>query len=495
MKTKYISLLLLAALFASCTKNFEKFNTDIKNPSKVTGEALFSRAELALVDQVTSTDVNLNVFKLFDQYWTETTYTDEANYNLVSRTIPDNTFQQYFVGDVTKQGGFLEDFKQGSQLIKQEVPVTPDDAGVIANKLAIIDILDVYAFQNLVDIFGNVPYSQALDINNISPAYDDAATIYSDLLTRIDTSQAHLDPAFGSFGSADLIYSGDVAKWKKFANTLKLKIGITLSDVNPTLAQATVQAALTAGVFTSADDDALLPYEGAIHTNPIYTNIVTSGRQDFVAANTIIDLLKSLTDPRIGLYFTLVDTSSVSAVQKLVYLGGPYGYSDPYAKYSHIAPAILDPTFHGILLTYDEALFYEAEAAERAFTTGSVPGDLYNSAITESILFWGGTQAQATAYLAQPNVAYATASGTWQQKIGTQAYLAFYTRGLEGFTEWRRLDFPILNLPPAITNYSQIPKRYTYPVNEQTLNKANYQAAATAIGGDLQTTRIFWDTK
>lgn len=495
MKTISLLLIVLIGLFASCTKNFEKFNTDIKNPSTVSGEALFTRAELALVDQVTSTDVNLNVFKLFDQYWTETTYTDESNYNIVTRTVADNTFLEYYVGDVTKTGGFLEDFKEASRLINLAVSETPQDDGAKANKLAIIELLNVYSFQNLVDIFGNIPYSQALDINNISPAYDDAATIYSDLINRIDAAQAQLDPTFDSYGSADLIYGGDVAKWKKFANTLKLKIGITLSDVNPSLAQSTVEAAVSAGVFTSADDDALLNYLGATHTNPLYTNIVTSGRDDFVPANTIIDLMNSLTDPRLGKYFTLVDTSTVIGVQKLAYSGGRYGYSNPFTQYSHISPTILDPTFHGILLTYDEALFYEAEAAERNYSIGGTVVDLYNSAITQSILFWGGSALDATAYLAQPNVAYATATGSWQQKIGTQAYIAFYTRGLEGFTEWRRLDFPILNLPPTITSYSQIPKRYTYPINEQTLNSTNYQAASAAIGGDLLTTRIFWDTK
>ena len=154
METKYLILIVLTASFASCTKNFEKYNTDVKNPSTVTGEALFTRAQrLALVDQVSSTDVNLNVFKLFAQYWTETTYTDEVNYNIVSRTIPDNTFLQYYVGDVQKRGGFLEDFKEAARLINLSVPVTDADAGAKTNKLAIIELLNVYAFQNLVHIY------------------------------------------------------------------------------------------------------------------------------------------------------------------------------------------------------------------------------------------------------------------------------------------------------------------------------------------------------
>ncbi len=483
MKTKYIISLVLIVLISSCTKQFEEFNTDVKNPENTPGETLFTRAELALVDQVTSTDVNLNVFKLFAQYWTETTYTDEANYNIVTRTIPDNTFLEYYVGDVSKQGGFLKDFKEAARIIDGTVLLATDDPVVKSNKLAIIELLNVYAWQNLVDMFGNIPYSEALDISNFAPVYDDAATIYSDLIARINAAQAQLDPASGSFGSADLIYQGDVAKWKKFANSLKFKIGITLSDVNPTLAKSTVESAILDGVFESSDDDATLIYQSATHTNPLYTNIVTSGRDDFVPANTIIDMMNSLNDPRRPQYFTTIGG---------VYLGGIYGKSSPFTRYSHIAPAILDPTFHGILLTYDELLFYEAEASARGMVVGGTPAALYSAAITASFEFWGLTTADAADYLAQPGVAYATAPGTFKQKIATQAYIAFYTRGLEAWTEWRRLDYPLLNVPPNHL-YSDIPKRYTYPVNEQTLNNANYTSASAAINGDLQTTKIFWD--
>jgi hypothetical protein len=484
MKTKYIVPFILIAVSFACTKSFEKFNTDVKSPATVKGEALFSKAELSLVDQISSTDVNLNVLKLYAQYWTETTYTDEANYDIVDRTISDNTFLEYFVGDASNIGGFLTDFKEAARLINTEQELTPDAGGVKQNKLAIIELLSVYAWQNLVDIFGNVPYTDALDINNIAPKYDDAATIYNDLLSRIDNAQANLDPASVSFGSADLIYNGDVTKWKLFANSLKLKLGINLADVNPTLSKTTIESAVAAGVFESSADDALLPYLGAIHTNPIYQSVIQSGRDDFIPANTIVDLMNLLLDPRRPFYFTLFNNQ---------YVGGTYGESSPFTKYSHIASPISQPTFPGVLLTYYEVLFYEAEAVARGFAGGGTLSDLYNRAVTESIIWWGGTEADAAAYLAQPTVAYATAPGPWQQKIGTQEYIAFYTRGLEGWTEWRRLDYPVLNMPPSITSYDQIPKRMTYPINEQTLNKANYTTASQAIGGDLVTTRVFWD--
>jgi len=484
MKTKYTIISILIAVSVSCTKSFEKFNIDVKNPAVVSGEALFTKGQLSLVDQVTSTDVNLNIFKLWAQYWTETTYTDEANYNLIDRTIADNTFQMYFIGDVAKEGGFLLDFKEAARIITEVVPLSDLAEAENQNKLAIIELLTVYSYHNLVDIFGNIPYSEALDVNNISPVYDDAATVYTDLIARIDAAQAQLDPAFGSFGSADLIYNGDVAMWKLFANSLKLKIGTNLSDVNPTLARSTIESAITAGVFTSSDEDALLHYLGAIHTNPIYDDLVQSGRDDFIPANTVVDLMNSLSDPRRNDYFTTLNGQ---------YLGGIYGENNPYPDYSHVAPAITEPTFPGVLLTYYEVLFYQVEAAVRGWSAGGTPANLYNMAVTESILWWGGTAAEASAYLAQPNVAYNSAAGTWQQKIGTQEYLAFYARGLEGYTTWRRLDYPIFNIAPTITSYNQIPKRFTYPINEQTLNNANYTAASQAIGGDLLTTKLFWD--
>ena len=93
--------------------------------------------------------------------------------------------------------------------------------------------------------------------------------------------------------------------------------------------------------------------------------------------------------------------------------------------------------------------------------------------------------------MAQPSVAYATAAGNWKQKIGTQSWIALYNRGHEAWTTWRRLDYPVLT-PPTDAN-SAVPLRYTYPVQEQNLNTANYTAAAAAIGGDIVETKLFWD--
>lgn len=481
MKKKYLILLVLVASFSACTDKFEEFNKDVKNPAIVAGESLFSNAERLLARTISSTNVNLNIFKLMAQYWTECTYIDEANYDLVNRSIPDNVFEAYYQG-------VLKDLKESAILIDADLPDPGEDPATHAaekiNKLAIIELLNVYAFQNLVDIFGDVPYTEALDIEKLSPKYDDAATIYADLITRIDGSLADLDDTEGSFGSADLVYGGDVALWKKFANSLKLKIAVTMADANATLAKSTAEAAVTGGVFTSNADNALFPFLSATHTNPIYEDLVQSGRNDFVPANTIVDIMNDLGDPRRPFYFTLFEGN---------YVGGDYGYESPYSLYSHIPDAIAAADFIGIFMTYDEVLFYMAEAAERGFSVGNTAGTLYRDAIKASILFWGGTETEANNYVAKPEVQYATAPGTWREKIGTQAWIAFYTRGLEGYTIWRRMDYPVFNIGSLITTYDEIPIRFPYPVSEQTLNKASYTAASTAIGGDLISTPLFWD--
>jgi hypothetical protein len=94
--------------------------------------------------------------------------------------------------------------------------------------------------------------------------------------------------------------------------------------------------------------------------------------------------------------------------------------------------------------------------------------------------------------LAQQEVAYATANGSWQQKIATQKWLALFNQSPEGYTEWRRMDYPTLNAPPD-SFINTVPVRFRYPISEQTLNSENYQSAASAIGGDLMTSKLFWD--
>jgi hypothetical protein len=141
-----------------------------------------------------------------------------------------------------------------------------------------------------------------------------------------------------------------------------------------------------------------------------------------------------------------------------------------------------------------EMEFYRAEAIERGFNVPGTAEQHYDTAIALSIRAWGGTQAQVNTYLARPDVAYSTAAGTWQQKIGFQKWIALYCRGFDGWTELRRFDWPKMVVPQGAI--SGFPNRMTYPAvnnTEQALNGANYTQAAAAIGGDKAETKLYWD--
>ena len=474
---KSIILLGVFSLLISCTADITGLNVITKEPTKVPSTYLFSNAEKVMVDQMVSTNVNYNVFRLFTQQWTETTYTDESNYDVATRTIPDNHWSVLY-RDV------LKDLVVAKQLLQTEPAAGADELGAKANKEAIIDILIAYNYSILVDTFGNVPYTQALDIQAFpTPSYDDAETIYKDLIAKLTVASNNLDVSFASFDDADLIYGGDAASWKKFANSLRLKLAINMDDVDHAYASTEVLAAVTEGVFTSSGDNAALHYLSAQpNTNPIYVDVIASGRNDFVPADTFVDAMNALNDPRRDAYFTQKDGA---------FVGGINGNNNTFGNFSHIGPTLLDPTFEGIIMDYTEIEFLLAEAVERGIAIiGGTAEDHYNAGITASFTYWNAPG--VASYLTDPLVAYATAGATWKEKIGKQAWLALYNRGFESWTSYRRLDFPILNAPSQ-SDLSEVPKRFTYPANEETLNGTNSSAASAAIGGNTLTTKLFWD--
>jgi hypothetical protein len=189
--------------------------------------------------------------------------------------------------------------------------------------------------------------------------------------------------------------------------------------------------------------------------------------------------MNRLNDPRRDNYLTTNPTGQ--------YSGADPGTLAAYTQFSHVNPTITEPDFPALFLDYSEVEFLLAEAVERGFNVGGTALTHYNNAVTASITYWGGTAAEATAYLAQPTVNYATAGTNYKQKIGVQKWIALFNRSFDAWLEWRRLDYP--QLQPAVDAVSVIPVRYPYPVNEQNVNRINFEAASTAIGGDDVGTR------
>lgn len=471
---KLIIFLLPFLFLTGCRKDLTSLNVDPKNPQSVPSYALFTNAQRTLARTLASPNVNLNIFRLIEQNWTETTYTDESNYDLQTRQIPRGMWNALY-------RDILRDFQESRKLIPTESDIP---AAAKKNQLAIVDVMEVYSWYYLVTSFGNIPYSEALNIDNAFPKYDSQTAIFADLLKRISADIVTLNGGGDSFGESDIIYGGDVDKWKAFAASIKLKIGMTLADVDPAAAKAAVESAVAAGVMTSNADNAEFHFLAAPpNTNPIWEDLVESGRKDFVATETIVDTMAVLNDPRIPMFFT-VDAAGG-------YSGGIPGSGNNYSTYSKPNETISNPDFPHILLDYAEVEFFLAEAKERGYNVSGTAESHYNAGITASIEWWGGSASDATTYLARPKVKYTTATGNYKRKIAFQKWLALYNRGWDMWIENRRLDFP--ELPDPTDAISGFPTRFTYSIDEQNINTVNYNQAAQAIGGDEVETKLFWD--
>jgi hypothetical protein len=469
----YISVPLL--LSAACTKDISKYNDITKSPSDVPAGTLVNNAVKSIADGLANASVNINVFRFTVKHWAMTTYQDEAQYDFTTRAIPDAWWARFY-------RDALIDLNQAKNLITADNSL--NDV-VKSNQLATVDLLEVYAFSVMVNTFGDVPYSDALG-DAAFPTYDDAKTIYTDLIKRAEADLMALNTsATGLVAAQDLIYGGSVSGWKQFAASLTLRLGMTIADADDAAAKSAVELAAASGnLFQTFDESAKFTYlSSSPNTNPLYTDIILGGRGDYVAAKDLMDVLISLNDPRKTHYFKPNNAGN--------YVGGVVGASNVLGNTAQPSSQITDPAAPSYIIDYVETEFYLAEAKERGYTVSGTATEHYNNAIKASIISWGGTDDEATTYLASTQVAYATATGTWKQKIGTQKWLALYNRPYEGWTELRRLDFPVLT--PPVDAVSSFPTRFTYPVNEQQTNNKNYTAAAAAIGGDLVTTKIFWD--
>ncbi|WP_044211432.1 SusD/RagB family nutrient-binding outer membrane lipoprotein [Flammeovirga sp. OC4] len=538
---KIILSLLVAGSLVSCSDNkFEEINTPVKNPAEVPGYALFTNGAREMFDMMVNTSVNQNPFRLYSQYWAQTTYPEESQYQMVPRQIPDSYWANGYVNVLNN----LTQAKKVTEPLLEDVSVNQEE---IKNQLAVIDICIAYTYLSLVDAFGNIPYTDALNIDILTPKYDDAASVYDAMIEVLNGSIANITDGTAAFSAVqDPIYRGDATAWKTFAYTLKFKVGVMLLDADPAKA-ATLISESKDHIFTSNADNASIEYSSTSpSTNPVWEALVQSGRKDYIIANTVANKLNDLNDPRLFVFaqdpiafpfrteedgagetvkkdsvfsaddvvgkvlvYEAVDgsdsvvykkapfTVTVEEEKKGVSLieGGVYGTANSYSSFSHIGKAFYEPDLPGIILSYSEIEFFKAELAERG-VAGYSAADAemyYNNGITASLAEWGITDATVVAdYLAHPQVAYATAEGDWKQKIGSQLWLALYNRGFEGWTSWRRLDFEGFVAPPGLS-LSDIPTRFIYPIQEGTLNGANKSSAASAIGGDEKTTKLFWD--
>jgi hypothetical protein len=475
---KIFLILTLLAIFSACDDRLEDLNTPKKNAVEVPYEMVFTAATRSLFDMMLSTNVNENNFRLYAQYWAQTTYPDESQYNQVSRQLPDNIWQNGY-RDV------LKDLDESKKILNETFELKGLTEADRVTQEGIIEALEVYTWSVLVDVWGAVPYTEALDMENLNPAYDAGADVYASIISKLDAAIAKIETGGAGFPETqDVVYHGDNEKWLKFANSLKVRLAVTISDADAGKAQTMITEALAKGIFESNEDNATIAYlDASPNTNPLWEDLVQSGRSDFVIANTIVDKMNALGDPRLAVY--------ADEYEPGVYKGGIYGTANTYAQNSHVGALFHEPALEGVILEYSEINFMLAEAAAKGLNAGGTVEEYYEEGIRASFDYWGVDGVDA--YLAKPEVAYATAAGDWKQKIGTQEWLAYYNRSFEGWNVWRRLDFDGFNVPPGLAE-SDIPRRIIFPIKEATLNQGALDAAIQLIGGsdDVQT-KVFWD--
>ena len=468
MKKSIITIICVFVSLFSCDVS-DNLNIDQKSPTNVPASGLFTNGLRNFFDQQNSASTNFNPLRMYAQYWAQTTYPEESQYTQITRNIGGRIWSKMY-RDV------LQDLKGAQEIITNNNEINSE------NKLAILTVMQVAAYAHLVEIFGDIPYTEALNPTNPSPKYDDAETIYLDLLTKLDTAIASIDTNGNGFeASQDPVYGGNMSSWKKAANSLKLRMALRIADSNPSVSKQMAEAAAS-GVISNASENFSITYQASSpNTNPVWVTLVESGRSDYIPANTLVDVMNTLDDPRRDYFFELHEGA---------YSGGIYGSANSASGFSALSNELKSPTLAGNFITLSEVNFLLAEASARGYNVGETTEFHYNAGITSSILEWGGTQNEADTYLAQTSIAYNSADGDWKQKIGTQKWIAMFNNGMEGWTTYRLLDQPTLN---TIETGENSPKRFLYPISESTLNGNSYDAAASAIGGDEKSTKLFFD--
>lgn len=497
MRTTKRSVVLLAALTctAACQTDLTGLNTNPNSPTNAPATTLFTQATINSVSRFAGAG-QLSGTSLFAQHLAQVQYVEEDRGRLRTETI-DGWFTNAYVSE-------LEDFQK---VIQQ------GDAAKSPNTSGPAKVMQAWVFQNMTDYWGDIPYSEALQGDAggpLKPKYDPQKDIYYGLLkTMADASAAMKtgtsDPALGG---ADPIYKGDIARWIRLANSMRARQALRISKADLAKASTELAAAFAApgGVLSSNADNAVLAWPGdGVYDNPYSNNFAT--RDDHRVSKTLLDTMITLQDPRVPIY------AQPTKADPNVYAGLQNGLDNvtvtPFFNTTSRVGAIFYPgtTVYGVfgtsagrrtpsvIMTAAEVEFIQAEMIERniAGASGSAKAH-YDKGVTLSITQWGGTDAQATAYLARTGVAY-TPGAAGLRQIGLQKWISMFTQGTEAWSEFRRTGNPasVKMGPKAYPDVQEIPRRILYPSNEQTVNAANLADAITRQGPNTYLTRIWWD--
>jgi hypothetical protein len=536
MKKNIYIILGLGLLLFSCTKDFDEYNTDPNNPAKVTTASLLTTAQKAILDDTRDEWWGGRQSFVWAQYLSQRNYTEEDRY-LIRQNV-NNNYWNYLYMDLMDLAEIIRLNKDDAT--KEEVAVY----GANANQIAVAMTLRAYVIQIMTDTWGNIPFSQAFNIGEYPhPAYDSQVSIYEALIKDLTDASNMIDETETAFTVGDIIYGGSASKWKKFANSLKLRIAIRMKNVPDSKWQTYFDEAVTAGVFESNGDNAIFSYIGTDPNNsPMYDAFRIQGRNDFSVTKQFLDILKGvndtlnnktnpfegLLDPRLAAFISDVNVDKFGGGDPAKVPGIPYGMDNGHAR----AFRSVTPNFYnylGIFNQPDAKLAYLtfAEVCFLLSERNNWDQGWYEKGVTASFDMWGSIANELYGWSGERFAKYqadaadyiAALPAATPDRVITQKYINGFLDGYEAWAEVRRTGYPSMLLRPGEITYKgdmfytvegsdtiptpitfipyadvdSIVPRVTYPYEEQTLNSTSYEAAAEDIGGDEHRTKLWWN--
>lgn len=473
---KQVLFTIISLTILSCDNvDYGDMNIDPNNPSDPSTASLMTSAQISLSGYTTATTPNLYV-----QYLTNGQYPEESQYATVN----------FDYG--ASYTSILVVLKRIMELNMDESTMVAAQAnGSNNNQIAVAKILTAYTYQLMTDRWGMLPYTEALQgLDDIFAAYDTQEVIYDGLFNEIDEALALIEN--GNPGpTGDIILGGDMARWRQFANTLKMNMAIRVSKRFPAAGgyAATKFNEAISGTIASNDDNLYYTFLAEENNDNPWEDrfLAPNFRLDYLLSDTFVGFLvgsgtpSAPEDPRLEKYAIPSEISGT-------FVGAPYGLENGNTPdYSFITPDVIyNQEAPGYMFTYAQVAFAKAEAVELGWMAGSA-ATFYEEGIMASMEQWGVDAADAAAYIAANP--YSDTSD-----IAYEKYVALYLQGYEAWAEWRRFgaDAPTLTPPVTALSGTGIPQRQAYATNASASNEENYNAAISAQGPDNLDTVLWW---
>jgi len=495
VKINIILVIGLIISLISCTKDFESMNKDPNRPLDVPSTNILAHSIRYIGDNFFNDWQGMNEMCSYAGQISKIQYVDEARYNFREGVV-NNAWSDYYT--------ILNDLA----IIQKK-----SDVENTMNMKAAAMTFSCMLWQMCTDQWKAVPYSQALQgidadglVGITNPAYDAQADIYYALADKLKEAADLFAGGYNDeLSDGDLLFNGDVAKWQKFCNSLRLRLAIRMSGATTTAGAVDKAKAIFEEVMgdpgkypvmASNDDNAFLWWPGTSPYKEPYEEI-SETRDDHGMCVVMINYLTMYNDPRLPVYAHPAYIDSITGLP--VYRGVDPGAIDGTFRMDTISrigyrfrdnPAGFTP-----FMRYSEVLFDIAEASFNNWTTGWTAQDAYEAGIKASMEENDISDQDAIdTYMGQEGVAW---TGDDVKQIYLQKWICIFKEGQEAWAETRRTDWPYVEVAPgsAYPGHNRQPFRYPYPTDEQNLNGPNVDAVSGGIVDLFWGQQMFWDTR